>query len=453
MRDFLLVVRTQSLTHELVKDTILECMSHAPGDVMRSAVREIRADPRMGLGFKIEDCKFILSSWLSLIATQIYLFFLGKLLSTISLRTLFYNPTYRTLSNFQELSRFQDYTPFRQFLQFLSLLLAHRVEGCFYNNLLSSLLSKLVNLLSSGSLSALRVKCLLQPLVTVLSVLESSEPDAREGRIKKLWDDDTLWHLLGKGIPTSIPTACGLHIPRCIHNPHNFLAAFAPYVVFSASRGYCSASGYIEAWNFFRDALLLVLNHQYLDMEEPLALLASTDICCALVVLLGYAKTRVGAFRLLITAHSLMLEQQGSYGRRLGLSAYTHVFRNCKMKRLRINTTSSYDKGLLRMHLSCSPWFGPYLSSSLHVSFVHRLKVPSRHLFKSVRSCSFLKYQWETNTNIDASSWGPENLYFLFTRWSSWIIMDANVGGNADDYLGDSCVTMTNLLLLAASVL
>ncbi len=61
MRNLLLMSQTHpGLTQEPVKDTILEFMSHAPGDVVRSAVHEVRVDPRIGLGFKIEDCESIL---------------------------------------------------------------------------------------------------------------------------------------------------------------------------------------------------------------------------------------------------------------------------------------------------------------------------------------------------------------------------------------------------------
>lgn len=177
------------------------------------------------------------------------------------------------------------------------MLLINDSGECFQEQPFYSLLGELVTWLSSGPvfLKGPCLESLLQPLVTLLSIFEHIKLYPRNKGVSEFWTDDLVWSWIGD-VPATLAAACMSQF-----TPNFFdsivkerQAAFAPYISINASRRRYQPIRSLEAWDYFRDMLLQILNHQYTDDEEPLALLTSSDICLALCCILRYASPHVG---------------------------------------------------------------------------------------------------------------------------------------------------------------
>jgi hypothetical protein len=72
----------------------------------------------------------------------------------------------------------------------------------------------------------------------------------------------------------------------------NRLAAFAHYVIFAPDVRDTLCC--VEAWDYCRDVLLLVLSRHFLGENEPLALTVCPSVCRALLRLLRQADSQAG---------------------------------------------------------------------------------------------------------------------------------------------------------------
>lgn len=75
-----------------------------------------------------------------------------------------------------------------------------------------------------------------------------------------------------------------------MHRP----AAFSLYLLETIHCKDYSLSLLAMAWDYLRDVLMMILDHQFLAVDEPLALLVSRVICHALQVILKDGKRKTG---------------------------------------------------------------------------------------------------------------------------------------------------------------
>lgn len=100
---------------------------------------------------------------------------------------------------------------------------------------------------------------------------------------------DFIWDLLQDVDATDLPLAGELDLYiTATSRPTPRIASLSVYVATTASRGIDNLT-YAEAWNYFRDVVLLILNREFVGAEEPLALLVCSSICRVLVALLQHA--------------------------------------------------------------------------------------------------------------------------------------------------------------------
>jgi len=68
-----------------------------------------------------------------------------------------------------------------------------------------------------------------------------------------------------------------------------FTAAFANLIIATPEHRLCDTLYCAEAWDYLRDVMLLIISHQFLGNDEPLALIISPVVCRTLLLLLQRA--------------------------------------------------------------------------------------------------------------------------------------------------------------------
>lgn len=207
-----------------------------------------------------------------------------------------WNPNYRarSLTNAENTLELGTTTAARQMLIFLAIIWNSCRPGCFHREIVSSFLSTLIERISSQGPKFSTLKC---SLLTTLTSLQNKSDDSEI--INKVWEDEKIWLLAMSSDPTDLMIACmyffySVELPTLIAS--SAIAAFANYVTCSAKNKKCDPLCFAEAWDHFRDCLLLVLTHHFLGDQEPLALLVVGSICQALSSLLQYADLKAGEF-------------------------------------------------------------------------------------------------------------------------------------------------------------
>ncbi|EIN13484.1 hypothetical protein PUNSTDRAFT_48443 [Punctularia strigosozonata HHB-11173 SS5] len=125
------------------------------------------------------------------------------------------------------------------------------------------------------------------PMLNALTMLEDmrrSDSMDDGGEVNVLWDDEAIWLLVIRHQEENLMLACGL----------------ANYVIATARLKTCTALTAIEAWDYLRDILLLVLTQHFFCEDMALALLICPSVCIALSELLRW--TAPSAVRYLLSS-------------------------------------------------------------------------------------------------------------------------------------------------------
>jgi len=218
------------------KDVILEGLSAVRTDTLRTVMEKLLGR-QSELKFKLEDNNAALT---------------------------------RTVSDHSGHEHIEDtvISDLRQTLQLWTLIWRSRAQLDGAEQITAPLLRGLIDCLSTGSTSSDSLMPLRGPLILALSVSQSM---LGEDNIDKSWNDGPIWEIvLTDGDSKDLVLA----------------SAFATYVCATHQRCHLDALLYAEGWDYLRDVLLLILTHQFLDVEEPLALLVAPSICMALTFLI-----------------------------------------------------------------------------------------------------------------------------------------------------------------------
>lgn len=120
----------------------------------------------------------------------------------------------------------------------------------------------------------------------------------------KLWDDESIWELATESCCSDLLVASQCFGIRVLSTPRDeyiyiitlgiyYLRtdALAHFILATPKDRLCDSLSCAEAWNYLRDAILLILSHHFLGEDEPLALIVSQAICDALLLLLRGSQT------------------------------------------------------------------------------------------------------------------------------------------------------------------
>ncbi|KZT06838.1 uncharacterized protein LAESUDRAFT_139739 [Laetiporus sulphureus 93-53] len=217
------------------KDQILEALSSVQAEVLRSVMKDLCKDAKVNVAIALESRISHLSRYIDHEAGRADLCH-------------------------------QDLSGIRQLLQFNTLTWHHGIQTGISVPVWTSFLRGLVNWLASvlpESEAAINLRDALICALATFALLDE------EGR-KQSWDDEIVWNIAINSRAADLTTACAL----------------SSYISATIRRSRCSPLAIAESWNYLRDALLLILTHQFFNIEEPLAILICPSICQALMHLL-----------------------------------------------------------------------------------------------------------------------------------------------------------------------
>ncbi|KAL6302231.1 hypothetical protein BKA93DRAFT_794093 [Sparassis latifolia] len=222
-----------------VKDCIIECLTSASRDNLPSVMSSILDDTKLSLALRMEE-------------------------KISGLKCLALDEDERSSL------RSNETASFGQLLHFITILWHGNVKTAFRREITLPFINALLNWLVSQSPGADCSVMLRDSLLTSLTVVE---PLLSQDGVDRLWDIDVVWQMAMESPPTNLLVA----------------SSFAAYVVTTAPSRNQDVLACSEAWDYLRDVLLLVLSHQFLGDEEPLALLVCPMVCQALSSLIHSA--------------------------------------------------------------------------------------------------------------------------------------------------------------------
>ncbi|KAJ7357155.1 hypothetical protein DFH08DRAFT_851184 [Mycena albidolilacea] len=145
-------------------------------------------------------------------------------------------------------------------LSFAVIVWFSKTNGCLLREPVSSLLSNVTKILLQEGSPSLVSKILGHTILTASSAAKKDLPFADENR-------EYLWQFATTSSAHELSIA----------------SSFAHYIITSEL---CDSLFCAEAWRYLAEVLLLILKHQYIDEQEPLALLTCPTLCGALIRLL-----------------------------------------------------------------------------------------------------------------------------------------------------------------------
>ncbi|KAI0670029.1 hypothetical protein C8Q78DRAFT_1038833 [Trametes maxima] len=160
----------------------------------------------------------------------------------------------------------------RQMLQFLTLAGKTGLIPCSVPGQARQFLSAVLGWLDVEELHSPVWSMLGDTAIGALAVWRQHVNERAHSIPKTLWRD-LVWSIFEEADPLDLPLA----------------ASLAAYVSATARDRVCDALSCGEAWNYFRDVILLVLNREYGGAEEPLSLLIAPAVSRALEELAQHA--------------------------------------------------------------------------------------------------------------------------------------------------------------------
>ena len=128
--------------------------------------------------------------------------------------------------------------------------------------------------------------------VALLSVVQKRRDDPTFELVKRCYGDQSIWERTSAADPTNLLLACEFFLPPIIspQSPICRTASLAAYVCATAG----SRSSHLlwaDAWSYFRDVLLVILDREFAEAGsvEPLGLFVAPGICRALLSLVEIA--------------------------------------------------------------------------------------------------------------------------------------------------------------------
>ncbi|KAF8167962.1 hypothetical protein B0H34DRAFT_39411 [Crassisporium funariophilum] len=156
----------------------------------------------------------------------------------------------------------------RLLIEFLAILMQSDAEITMLQEIISSYLHAIVEIMNKRGSESLQARILRDPFLITFSIYRKRSTMKAFSKD----DDQTIWNLMSLSKKPDIRSA----------------SAFAHYLL--ASNQLHDALSCHEAWDRLRDVMITIVRHQVREEEEPLALLCSTTICCGLTHLIRSSK-------------------------------------------------------------------------------------------------------------------------------------------------------------------
>ncbi|TFK94334.1 hypothetical protein K466DRAFT_657861 [Polyporus arcularius HHB13444] len=169
---------------------------------------------------------------------------------------------------------FADLRTVKQAIQLLTLMWTSGTSPRSVPQSAQRFLAALVNWLGDLNSDSEAWRVLGDAFIGIVAILEQRRADPTFAAIDRCWDELAVWRLAREADPNELPLA----------------SSFALYVGTMAHLRHTDDLFCAEAWDYFRDVLLLILTSDYEGPDEPLALLIAPSICTALIALLGNAQ-------------------------------------------------------------------------------------------------------------------------------------------------------------------
>ncbi|RDX56001.1 hypothetical protein OH76DRAFT_587645 [Lentinus brumalis] len=169
---------------------------------------------------------------------------------------------------------FADLRTVKQAIQLLTLMWTSGTSPRSVPQSAQRFLAALVNWLGDLKSDSEAWRVLGDAFIGIVAILEQRRADPTFAAIDRCWDELAVWRLAREADPNELPLA----------------SSFALYVGTMAHLRHTDDLFCAEAWDYFRDVLLLILTSDYEGPDEPLALLIAPSICTALIALLGNAQ-------------------------------------------------------------------------------------------------------------------------------------------------------------------